>query len=198
MTIRNVVSKLRQEGYKVTYRVRKDGGVLIKSINGQKFKGATGNTLARQLSGETISESREIQLRYATVKRKWIRGKLPTKKNIGDLSYKRTKRVAMEEGKEAVFKYLSEKEKYAAGIAYTENVRLLKVDLERLSNIYEMQELQDLADEIWNNAEKIRDEWLVSAYEVLYEINGKNANIDTVTRNKVLDVIARVKEKLRL
>ena len=74
----------------------------------------------------------------------------------------------------------------------------MKVELERLSTIYEMQELQDLADEIWNNAEKIRDEWLVSAYEVLYEINGKNANIDTVTRNKVLDVIARVKEKLRL
>ena len=71
MSVRELVKALRKEGHKVTYRKRKDGGILIKSIDGQKFKGAKGNLLARQMLGINLSEKRALQSRYATVKKKW-------------------------------------------------------------------------------------------------------------------------------
>jgi hypothetical protein len=92
MTIREIASKLASQGYSVRYRVRKDGGVLITSINNQKFTAAAGNKVARQLVGENISQKRETQLEKITrertdkenlykefrrVKRKWTKGNLP-------------------------------------------------------------------------------------------------------------------------
>ena len=47
MTIKQVITQLKSQGYKVEAYKRKDGGYLIKSINGQKFKGAAGNEMAR-------------------------------------------------------------------------------------------------------------------------------------------------------
>lgn len=61
-TMRSNVVKLRQQGYKVKYRTRKDGGILITSINGKKFSQAKGNAFARSLLGERLSSARSYQL----------------------------------------------------------------------------------------------------------------------------------------
>lgn len=63
MTIKKSIKELRTRGYRVSYRQRKDGGILIKSINGQKYRGATGNSVARAILGQKLSEARQVQLR---------------------------------------------------------------------------------------------------------------------------------------
>ena len=74
MTLRDIVSKLQQAGYKITYRNRTDGSIVVTSINGQKFKGAEGNKVVRFMAGETLSTHRAKQLTKITRTR---RSKLP-------------------------------------------------------------------------------------------------------------------------
>lgn len=62
MTIKKSIQILKSRGYKVSYRQRKDGGILIKSINGHKYTGAKGNKVARSLLGTRLSEARAYQL----------------------------------------------------------------------------------------------------------------------------------------
>lgn len=59
----DVVKMLRLQGHDVQYRKRSDGGILITKIDGQTFKLAQGNTLAREIVGVTLSEARKEQLK---------------------------------------------------------------------------------------------------------------------------------------
>ena len=59
----DVVKMLRLQGHNVQYRKRSDGGILITKIDGQSFKLAQGNTLAREIVGVTLSEARKEQLK---------------------------------------------------------------------------------------------------------------------------------------
>ena len=59
----DVVKMLRLQGHDVQYRKRSDGGILITKIDGQSFKLAQGNTLAREIVGVTLSEARKEQLK---------------------------------------------------------------------------------------------------------------------------------------
>ena len=73
MTMIEVVRELQQQGHQVDFYVRKDGGILVKSIDGKRYtKGASGNKEARAMVGEQaqISEARISQLKYATRSRK--------------------------------------------------------------------------------------------------------------------------------
>ena len=76
MTIKESITQLKARGYRVSYRQRKDGGVIIKSINGQRFSGAKGNAQARSLLGTTLSVARSAQLErlnpYTIVKTKYV------------------------------------------------------------------------------------------------------------------------------
>lgn len=84
-TMRKNVALLRQQGYKVKYRTRKDGGILITKINGQKFSQAKGNAFARSLLGQRLSIARDYQLSKLnpyTIQfvKKVVNGKTITKK----------------------------------------------------------------------------------------------------------------------
>lgn len=59
----DVVKMLRLQDHDVQYRKRSDGGILITKIDGQSFKLAQGNTLAREIVGVTLSEARKEQLK---------------------------------------------------------------------------------------------------------------------------------------
>lgn len=196
MTIRQIAKKLASEGHKVTLYHRKDGGVLIKKIDGVRYTGAKGNAVARAMTGETLSETRDIQLAYAKTAKKWKRGKLPS--SVGELNYERIKKRAKTEGVAEIKRQLSEKEKYASGIAYTENIRVLVAEIRRCANIYESQELHQLADDIWSNADSIRDEWIMPAYDALYEINGKHSNVNNITQAKIKDIVNQVRSILHI
>ena len=149
MKMRDIVKKLRNEGHSVSYYVRKDGGILIQSIDGQRFTGGTGNMYARAMTGTTLSTKRASQLSKITwegeraksqiadreikkqlekVQKKWRqafphkRGEVPA---VGLKTAKKVKWSLEHRGKEETQRLLSEAERYASGKAYTKNIELL-------------------------------------------------------------------------
>lgn len=188
-TIRNIVSDLVKEGFDIKVYVRKDGGVLIKEINGQKFVGAEGNRIAREIVGETLSERRGAQLVSATKKRtsfaeefgkeaytkyrkvaeKWRKANLPS--SAGKISMKKFRKLAKEEGLKRALEILSEKEKYASGIAYSKNVEYLAVACRNYALMTDCDEFEDLANDIEDNAGKIKEDAIKPAYDELYRLN---------------------------
>ena len=204
MTIRQIAKELTAQGYEVRYRVRKDGGVLITKINNQKFTGASGNKIARQMTGQDISEARSTQLEritrertdvenlykeYTKVKRKWTKSKLP--KSAGKLTFKKFRRQIAEKGKTEALRYLGEKEKYASGVAYSLNVKALADYVNMMANNldtfgYDGSDMYNLEDEIRANDGNIREEWINPAYDELYRLNKEpltDALINEVIRN---------------
>ena len=69
MTIKKVIQTLQKRGVKVTAVKRKDGGYLIKSLDGQSFKKSEGNKVARSMLGITLSPEKTQQLKDATKQR---------------------------------------------------------------------------------------------------------------------------------
>lgn len=194
-TMRDVVKQLRQEGHSVTYYVRKDGGILIKTIDGQRFTGATGNMYARAMSGETLSvkraeqltritwsgkraksyiEDREVKRLLQRVQRKWNqafphkRGEIPP---VGLKTSKKVKWSLENRGREETIRLLTEAERYASGKAYSENIRQLADYVEDAALKYESEELQELANSIRDNAWMILEESIKPAYDELYLLN---------------------------
>lgn len=199
MTIRNIIDILVSQGRKITWRQRKDGGILITKIDSKAFSGAKGNIMARQLTGQELSTARSLQLSkitqeriinkdlysyYRKVKKKWK----STKRTAGEITWKKVK-WQMKDNPKEVMRYLLEKEKYASGIAYYEVVEALAQYIEDYAQRKESPELQDLADEVRANADNIKDEWIYPAYQELYELDHGIP---------VKDVINNVKRILRI
>lgn len=186
MTIRQIAEKLKKEGLNISYRQRKDGGVLVTKIGSQKFKGASGNKVLREMAGVKLSPKlekilksyteerisfREVYKKYLKVKKDWKN----VKRTAGEVSFKKV-RWQIKHHRDEVMQYLSEKEKYASGIAYSEVVNTLKEYIEALENNPKLSEsqksmLQALADEIDLKKDTIRDEWIEPAYNELYKVN---------------------------
>lgn len=195
MNLRQLVNKLRQEGHSITYYVRKDGGILIKSIDGQRFTGASGNKLARAMSGETLSvkrseqltritwsgkrakayfEDREVKRLLQRVQRKWNqafphkRGEVPP---VGLKTSKKVKWSLENRGREETIRLLTEAERYASGKAYSENIRQLADYVQDAASKYQSEELMKLANDIRDNAWMILEESIKPAYDRLYDLN---------------------------
>lgn len=195
MNMRQIVAKLQAQGHSVSYYVRKDGGILIKSIDGEKFtSGASGNNRARQLLGVSISEARNKQLQYATRQRKRVSFKL---EDQVEKEYLRVKKIwnrkikpkkgephpagyfgrgrieySMKKyGAEETLRRIREAEKYAMGYAYTKNVELLIAMIEDASAKLNSQELHQLALDVRENIYNIKEEWIKPAYDELYKLN---------------------------
>ena len=195
MNLRQVVNKLRQEGHSVTYYVRKDGGILIRTIDGQRFTGGTGNMYARAMTGTTLStkraaqlskitwtgkraksyiEDREIKRLLQRVQRKWNkafphkRGEIPP---VGLKSSKKVKWSLENRGREETIRLLIEAERYASGKAYSENIRQLSDYIEDAASKYQSDELLSLAQDIRDNAWMILEESIKPSYDRLYDLN---------------------------
>ena len=207
MTMREVVSKLQRQGHKVEYYQRKDGGILVRSVDGVKFpSGASGNAYARDLAGVKVSEARTTQLSYAMrqrgkrqvkvevpdnlktyykeVKKKWskvFKSKGGKAHQAGYMGYNKLKKILKEQGEEEAFSWIAEKEKYASGIAYYENVRILSAFIKDAGRSKKSQELIEIADYLINNAYSIREEWISKAYEIMYKVD-KNVPPEEIAR----------------
>ena len=214
-TIRNIVEQLMDDGFDITYYVRKDGGILIRSINGQKFTGATGNQVAREMVGEALSERRETQLASATKKRqsfaeefgkaafnkykkvasKWRRANLPS--SAGKISMKKFREIAREKGTAEALRILSEKEKYASGIAYSANIDILlqKLDslITSLGEEADTSALEDLYNLIDENRDSIREDAINPVYQELYRLN-----TEMLTEELIQEVANNVKRILNI
>lgn len=195
MNLRQIVNELRNQGHSVTYYVRKDGGILIKTIDGQKFTGGTGNMYARAMTGATLSTKRAAQLSKITwsgkrakayiedrevknllqrVQRKWNkafphkRGEIP---EVGLKTSKKIKWSLENRGREETIRLLNEAERYASGKAYSKNIQLLVDRVEWAGTSYESEDLIDLANDIQENAWMIEENSIAPAYDELYKLN---------------------------
>lgn len=193
-TMRQVISELQAQGYQVTYYVRRDGGILIRSIDGQTYRGAHGNAAARKITGAKISEARIGQLKFATRARKvkkptlddevaseWRRVKAKWNKVFkakggkphpaGYFGWNRIKYSIEHYGKEEALRRIKEAEKYTTGLAYSKNVEYLSVYIKDVADKTDSKELLQLYKDLIQNAYSIREEWIIPAYQELYKIN---------------------------
>ena len=195
MTMREIVSRLQAQGHSVSYYVRKDGGILIKSIDGERYtSGASGNARARQLVGVSISEARQAQLKYATrarrvkkpsledevqkeyyrVKKKWnkaFKAKGGKPHPAGYFGWNRIKYAIEHYGKEEALRRIREAERYASGIAYAKNVEILAQYIKSVGDQLNSPELIKLSEDLIANAYTIKEEWIKPAYDELYKLN---------------------------
>ena len=195
MTMRQVVMELQSRGYQVEYYKRKDGGILIRRIDGEVFSsGASGNKRARQILGVKISEAIESQLKYATRSRKvkkpslddevykqfyktkkvWNKAFKSTKGKphpAGYFGWKRIKYTMEHYGREEALRRISEAEKYASGYAYTKNIEYLAVYIQDVATKTGSQALQRLHDDLLGNMYSIKEDWIKPAYDELYKLN---------------------------
>ena len=198
MTTRQVASTLTNRGYSVTYRVRKDGGILITSINGQKYKGASGNKVARNLVGAEakLSVAREQQLKTIkppkgtmvkvtlpeTLKAKlkevqslYKKYKVPMKQ--GRITARIAKKIYKEEGLQSAYTKLERASRYAEGYATEATIQAL-VDYLKTEALLLDAESQGLIEgfisDILINAENIRDEAIYPVYKILYDLGIKD------------------------
>ena len=195
MTMIQVVRELQVKGHFVDFYVRKDGGILVKQIDNERYpSGASGNARARQLLGASISEARTKQLQYATrarrvkkpilddevqkeysrVKKIWNKAFKATKGKPHQAGYFGKSRIkySMEHyGKEETLRRIHEAERYASGMAYSKNVEYLIILIKSAGEQYNSDELRKLANDIQENAYTIREEWIKPAYDSLYDLN---------------------------
>lgn len=191
MTTKQLVIELKSKGYDVKYYTRKDGGILIKSIDGTKFSGAKGNIAARTILGYTLSERRKQQLTKITrervvkprkipvetpydlekfrkrVMRKWRKANL-----TGSISKRNLKRIIEDRGFAGAKKYLEEMERHTQGKAYYGAIEGLLArienDIEVIGDGIDADYLQRAYDLIDANKEEFKQEWLFQIFDSLY------------------------------
>ena len=190
-----VVAELTAKGHNVQYSIRKDGGILIRRIDGEHFSGAHGNARARAMVGAQLSEARSAQLKYATevrthpvkvevkedireaykrVKKIWnkaFKAKGGKPHPAGYFGWKRIKTSIKDWGEEEAMRRISEAERYATGVAYSKNVQHLADYIRMAGDDLESDELKQLAQDVIDNAYAIKDEWIYPAYQKLYLLN---------------------------
>lgn len=195
MTMMEVVRQLQAQGHEVDFYVRKDGGILVKNIDGEKFpSGASGNARARQIAGASISEARISQLKYATrarkvkkpslddeiysefrrVKKKWnraFRAKGGKPHPAGYFGWSRIKYAIDHYGRDEALRRIREAERYASGIAYAKNVEILAQYIKSVGDQLNSPELTKLSEDLIENAYSIKEEWIKPAYDELYKLN---------------------------
>lgn len=202
MLLKDIIKDLTDQGFQIEFKVRSDGGVTITKINGVSFKGAAGNTRARQIAGVQLSEAQISQRSYNV--NRFIKGvKHPSEKFDEDLKAtvkkvqyvwrkhkvqgKITMRKAREhfkrEGKKGVLDYLNKMTRYAEGYAYEENVRWLS---EYARNVAEglgfngeneaRTKYIELANYIFRIRDTFHEAWISPVYSYLYEVRDSGYN----------------------
>lgn len=191
MKVIKLVEQLKLKGYKVSYYKRKDGGVLIRSINGQKFTAAKGNVFARQLLGVELSQRRGEQLRKITRARPWYKTHtIETPEDLerfrksvmrkwkkaglrGSISKVNLKHMIADRGIEGARQYLTEMERHTEGKAYYSQVEALISRIEQDINAVsgdneEVRWLEELKSLIENRKEEFKVEWIFAIFDELY------------------------------
>ena len=191
MTLINIVKQLQLKGYKIEYYKRKDGGILIRSINGQKFSAAKGNVYAREILNVKISQRRSEQLRKITKARPWYKTHLietpedleKFRKSVmrkwkkaglrGSISKVNLKHMIADRGIEGAKQYLIEMERHTEGKAYYSQVEALLSRIEQDINAVsgdpeEVEWLLELKALIENRKEEFKVEWIFAIFDELY------------------------------
>lgn len=191
--VRQMVTELKSQGYEVTYRVRKDGGILITSIDGQRFKGAAGNVRARLLTGHTLSKRRTAQLTKITRERRVHPRKIPVetpadlerfRKRVmrkwrkaaltGSISKKNLRNIIEERGFEGAKTYLEEMERHTENKAYIGQLEALyqriNQDIAVISDDQrQVRELEKIKAIVRENENTITPEQIFKIFDWIYD-----------------------------
>lgn len=180
LSLIEIIKLLQSQGHEVEYTHRKDGGYIIRRIDGRKFSQKVGNTIARTMVGAELSQARQVQLarirlpkgkKYTKleevpeeikkalrrVQRAW-RKKHPDIR--GTASMKNVRWHMRVHGKEETLKALDKSFRYSQGLAYIDNVNFLlqriKSDLAKEPN----SAMEIVYDLIERKALDMKEEWL--------------------------------------
>lgn len=194
MKVLEMIQELQNRGYSIKFRKRPDGGYLITSINGQHFNLAEGNTLARTILGERLSERRESQLRSIKPPKKvapkrrrivemldtamikelrkiqkiWRKTKVPSD---GRVTRRGLRKILEREGEAGVWRALARTRAYAEGFAYPESVDALTDRLRGWLNVSDIpNEWRDLISYIDSRRTRFKEEWIPQIYEIMYDL----------------------------
>lgn len=197
MTMKEIVNKLEKNGNKIKYRQRKDGGIIITSINGQKMGITEGNRLARSMVGKggKLSKKREKQLsynvkRYIKLKpgqhkargkpdadivklvRKVQRTGRKTKVDTGRVTMRKVRYHLKTEGREKTIEYLQRRMRYFQGYANENNINAIQERINRIgygiqSNLLKSK-LQSISRILEFKSTNIKEEDVKKIIEILY------------------------------
>lgn len=216
MTLRELVKELRKQGHQVEYYNRKDGSILIRSIDGIDYKdGAAGNKVARAMGAALdlnaeLSQARKTQLKI--IKPKGKRTPLPKALEVklkkvqklynknkvpiaqGRITKKLVRQILEEEGEKAARKKLTQAQRYAEGYATNATIDAFLTAIQSYRMLFkqgtqEYEALKKLEDDIRISSGIIKDEYIKPAYDELYLIKNQG---------NVLDVVDNVRKILRL
>lgn len=200
MTLRQIVMELIARGHKVNYYVRKDGGLVIHSIDGTHYSGKTGNAVARKMLGVALSTRRKVQLERINTQRNWKKSQTPIPEDlekyrlkvnrllrkavkVGTLSKRNLREMIEERGVEGAWEYLKEQERRARGLAYNSVINGLLARLEEdklTAPIEEQEKLESLIQDIRNNMDNISFDSVFRIFDELYNYEMGQLSIDTL------------------
>ena len=189
LTIYQIIEQLQAQGHEVKFYKRKDRGYVITSINGQRYTGKTGNTIARTMVGATLSQARAYQLgKIRTPKGKKAKKKTPVSEEImkklrkvqrlhrkryptseGGISKANIRWQMEHNGEEAALEALDRRLMYESGIAYPENVMYLIDRLEQDLNKKPNSRLEGILGRFRAMIYRFKEAWIYPIYEILYE-----------------------------
>lgn len=185
-----IIKRLVAQGHKVEYTHRKDGGYVIRRIDGTHYSGKTGNAMARIIAGAKLSEARQVQLaRIKTPKGKWgHQKKMPIPDDVkkalrkvqqewrkkhpdirGTATTSNVRYYLEKYGKEATMIALDKAHRYAMGYAYIDNVNFL---IERINNDLSIDndpDMIDIVELIERKKIEFKEEWIAPCYQAIYE-----------------------------
>lgn len=185
MTNQQIAELLKELGFDIKYRKRKDGGILITKINGASYTGAQGNEQARNLAqslgikNATISAKRIKQLKTIKPKKGTFGRKLEAvpedvKKQIKELQKK--------------YRKTSNKSKRDAGSVGIRNYRYMKAK-------YGEREARDYLDRAERYIEdRAYDE---NIYAIIQRIKADGDGMEASLRDKMYKVADKLEEVMR-
>lgn len=181
-----IIRRLVAQGHKVEYTHRKDGGYVIRRIDGTHYAGKTGNAMARIIAGAKLSEARQVQLaRIKTPKGKWGHEKktpLPDdlKKALrkvqkewrkkhpdirGTASTSNVRYYYEKYGKEQAIQSLDKAHRYAMGYAYIDNVLWLIDRIENDLSMVDDKDMREAIELIKSKMLNFKEEWIAPIYQ---------------------------------
>ena len=189
MTIKQLIDLLQEQGHKIEYSKRKDGGYIIRRIDGVHFTGKKGNEVARKMMGQELSIARKVQLlRIRTPKGKKHHKKTPLpdelKKELRKIQREWRKKHPTIEGtvstrglryqyetygEEVAKATLDKAYRYSQGLAYVDNVlhliERIKLDLTKRDSA----DMELIIDLIQERILSFKEEWISPIYSALYD-----------------------------
>ena len=203
MTTKEIISALRNQGYKVKARQRTDGGWLITKINGKKYSAAEGNKRARDILGVTQTRTRMEQQQYNV--QRYIRGKKKIKTLDAEMKKElrkvqrewrkhnvkaritsaHVKAHIKESGRIGALEYLKRRRRYGQGFAYEENVYAVTSYIQNLckslNSVDLIDQIEDLVNTMNESAGAIKFETLTKIHDMWYDLE-KHGFDETMTR----------------